>query len=271
VVEEALLAVSGAGAVAAIVLSTWAVGLVAGAAWAQSWKVIKRGHFRIVAWTALVVGVLAILSSISATEGVEGGSLQRMFMAMFVASAALYLLAQYRASDEISTIVGVASTVIGVMALAITGGLLSEWNFVLSTLGLLSGAALLGAVTNGMLLGHWYLNQPGLKPWALARLTNAGLWVSLLSAAVGLLAAKRLIGAPTEGAALGLPGFGQNFGPAFFFIWLALVLFTAGVVYGVKRCIDIRSIQSATGLYYVAILTAGVAEFLIRYLMVSAS
>lgn len=262
---------SGAGAVAAIVLATWAVGLVAGATWAQSWKVIKRGHFRIVAWTALVVGVLAILSSISATEGVEGGPLQRTFMALFVASALIYLLAQYRITDDIATIVGAVSTGIGVMALVITAGLLSEWNFLLSGLGLLSGAALLGAVTNGMLLGHWYLNQPGLKPWALARLTHAGLWVSLLSAAVGLFAAERLIGAPTEGAALGLPGFGQDFGPAFFFIWLALVLFTGAVVYGVKRCIDIRSIQSATGLYYVAILTAGVAEFLIRYLMVSAT
>lgn len=262
---------SGAGAVAAIVLATWAVGLVAGATWAQSWKVIKRGHFRIVAWTALVVGVLAILSSISATEGVEGGSLQRTFMALFVASALIYLLAQYRVTDDMATIVGGVSTGIGVMALVITAGLLSEWNFLLSGLGLLSGAALLGAVTNGMLLGHWYLNQPGLKPWALARLTHAGLWVSLLSAAAGLFAAERLIGAPTEGAALGLPGFGQDFGPAFFFIWLALVLFTGAVVYGVKRCIDIRSIQSATGLYYVAILTAGVAEFLIRYLMVSAT
>jgi hypothetical protein len=271
VVEEALLAVSGAGAVAAIVLATWAVGLVAGATWAQSWKIIKRGHFRIVAWTTFIIGVLALLASVSATEGVDGGPLQRMFMAMFVTSSLLYLFAQYRATDDVATIGGIAATVIGVMALTITGGLLAEWNFLFSTLALVSGAALLGAVTNGMLLGHWYLNQPGLKPWALARLTHAGLWVSLLSAVVGLLAAKRLIGAPTEGAALGLPGFGQNFGPAFFFIWLALVLFTAGVVYGVKRCIDIRSIQSATGLYYVAILTAGVAEFLIRYLMVSAT
>jgi hypothetical protein len=38
-----------------------------------------------------------------------------------------------------------------------------------------------------------------------------------------------------------------------------------------RRCIQIRSIQSATGLYYVAILTAGVAEFVLRYLMVNAS
>jgi hypothetical protein len=155
------------------------------------------------------------------------------------------------------------------MSLVVTAGLLTQWPILLSSAGYICGAALLGAVTNGMLLGHWYLNQPGLKPWALARLTLAGLWVSVLSAGVGLAGASRLIGAPTEGAAL--PGFGQNFGPAFFFIWLAMVLFTAAVIFMVKRCIDIRSIQSATGLYYVAILTAGVAEFLVRYLMVNAA
>ncbi|MEA2453008.1 MAG: hypothetical protein QOG04_1718 [Actinomycetota bacterium] len=270
-VEEALVAVTGAGAVAAIVMLTWSVGLVAGSAWAQSWKVVKRGHFRIVAWCVASLSVLALLASLSATERVEGGPSQRVFVAFFLASALVYLIAQYRAHDDIATIVGWASTAIGVMSLVVTAGLLAQWPIVLSTAGLVCGAALLGSVTNGMLLGHWYLNQPGLKPWALARLTLAGLWVSLLSAVVGLIGASKLVGAPTEGAALGLPGFGDNFGPAFFFIWLALALFTTGVIYMVKRCIDIRSIQSATGLYYVAILTAGVAEFLVRYLMVNAT
>ena len=262
---------SGAGAVSAIVMLTWAVGLVGGAAWVQSWDVVKRGHFRIVAWCAAVVAFLALLGSVSATVGVEGGQIQQVFVGFFCASAVVYLAAQYRAGDKIAALIGAASSIIGVMAISVTAGLLPQWNFLLSTTALVVGAALLGAVTNGMLLGHWYLNQPGLKPWALARLTLAGLWVSVLSAVIGAIGAGKLIGAPTEGAALGLPGFGQDFGPAFFFIWLALVLFTAGVIYGVKRCIDIRSIQSATGLYYVAILTAGVAEFLVRYLMVNAA
>jgi hypothetical protein len=262
---------NGAGAVAAIVLLTWSVGLVAGATWVQSWTVVKRGHFRIVAWCALSLALLAIVSSVYATEGVDGGSVQRMTAVFFAASALVYLASQYRAQDDAATIVGVGSSVIGTLALVVTAGLLTEWPLWLSSLGFLCGAALLGTVSNGMLLGHWYLNQPGLKPWALARLTVACLWVTVLSGAVGAVGAGKLISAPTEGAALGLPGFGANFGPAFFFIWVGLVLFTAGVVYMVKRCIDIRSIQSATGLYYVAILTAGVAEFLVRYLMVNAA
>jgi hypothetical protein len=271
VVEEALLAVRGAGAVAAIVLLAWSVGLVAGCAWSQSWKVVTRGHFRIISWCALSIAILATLAGLSATGSIDGGSTQPLFAGLFTASVLVYLIAQYQLEDGVAAILGAVAGLIGLFALVVTAGQLPHWPFLLSSVGLITGAALLGAVTNGMLLGHWYLNQPGLKPWALARLTTAGIAVTLLSGLVGGAGANRLIGAPTEGAALGLPGFGEDFGPAFFFIWLALVLFTAGVLYGVKRCIDIRSIQSATGLYYVAILTAGVAEFLLRYLMVNAA
>ena len=41
--------------------------------------------------------------------------------------------------------------------------------FALSLLRILAGAAFLGAVTDAMLLGHWYLVQPGLGPRAPAR------------------------------------------------------------------------------------------------------
>jgi hypothetical protein len=128
----------------------------------------------------------------------------------------------------------------------------------------------LGAVTNGMMLGHWYLNQPGLKPWALARLTQLSVGGVSASGLLGLVAVGRLTSASTEGAVLGLSGFGDEFGVAFYAIWLLLLGFTGVVVWAARRCVKIRSIQSATGLYYVAILTAGVSEFLVRYLMVNA-
>jgi hypothetical protein len=118
------------------------------------------------------------------------------------------------------------------------------------------------------LLGHWYLNQPGLKPWALARLTALTLGAVAASGATGLFAAGRLSDAATDGAVLGLPGFGQSFGIAFFLLWLVLIAFTGVLVWMARRCVQIRSIQSATGLYYVALLTAGVSEFVVRYLMV---
>lgn len=259
---------TGAGAVAAIVLLAWAVGLVAGSTWVQTWAVVKRGHFRIVGWVTVITAALAAVASVPATDLVAGGSAQRTLAFMFVASVVVHLISEYGSSDATPVAAGVATSVIGVLALVTTAGLLEEWSPLLSIPALLVAAGLLGLVTNGMLLGHWYLNQPGLKPWALARLTIAALVATVLSGVVGVASAGQLVSSPTEGAALGLPGFGSDLGPAFFFVWVGLVAFTGAVLFGARRCIAIRSIQSATGLYYVAILTAGVAEFLVRYLMV---
>jgi hypothetical protein len=185
--------------------------------------------------------------------------------------AVLYLLAQYVRTDLPGVVVGAAAGIAGVAALVATGDLVEGWPQYLAALELVAGAALLGAVTNGMLLGHWYLNQPGLKPSALARLTALALAATLATGILGLVGAGRLVDASTEGAALGLGGSGESFGIAFFLIWLALLAFTGVVVWMARRCIKIRSIQSATGLYYVALLTAGVSEFLVRYLMVNAT
>jgi hypothetical protein len=262
---------TGAGAVLTLVLVPWAAGSIITAAWSQTWGVVTRGHFRIVGWAVLALAVMGAFSSFAATPGLEGGVSQRLLALLFAGACGIYLLAQYSQSDPTAATIGYVAGGVGFVSLVTTAGLLDGWPILLSATGVFLGAGLLGAVTNGMLLGHWYLNQPGLKPWALERLTTLGLIVAVGAAAIGGISATRLIGAPTEGAALGLPGSTQNLGPAFFFVWLGLVLFTAAVVYMARRCVTIRSIQSATGLYYVAILTAGVAEFLVRYLMVNAT
>lgn len=261
----------GAEGVLTLVLLSWSIGSIAGAAWTQSWQVVTRGHFRITAWAGVLLGAMAAVASVAATVDVAAAGPVRLLTGTFVVAAVVYLVVQYSQSDEMAAIVGYVTGGIGLMALIASGALMDEWSPLLAAPGLAAGAALWGATTNGMLLGHWYLNQPGLKPWALARLTTFGLIAAAASALFGLLATSRLIDAPTEGAALGLPGFGTNLGPAFFGIWLALVAFTAAVIYAARRCVKIKSIQSATGLYYVAILTAGVSEFLVRYLMVNAT
>lgn len=257
---------TGAAGVAALVLLGWAVGTVAGAAWTQSWNIVRRGHFRIVAWSTLLLAGLGLVA-LSETEADSVWP----WMVAFVAASVLYLVVQYSRTDAPGVVVGAAAGTIGLVALVFAADALPAWPLVPAALGLVAGALLLGAVTNGMLLGHWYLNQPGLKPWALGRLSDLCLAGVVASGLVGALGVGRLAGAETEGAVLGLPGFGESFGAAFYAIWIALLLFT-GVVSGMaRRCVKIRSIQSATGLFYVAILTAGVSEFLVRYLMVNAS
>jgi hypothetical protein len=259
---------TGAGSVLALVLTEWTVGWVGAAAWTQSWGVVRRGHFRITAW---IVVVVAVLGYFSVDAAAPSGHVSLTLSLITAGLCALYLVAQYLRSDVAGVVTGAAATIAGGATLVSLAGLLEGWGQALAAVELLAGAVLLGAVTNGMMLGHWYLNQPGLKPWALARLTQLSVAGVAASGLLGLIAIGTLTSASTEGAVLGLSGFGDEFGIAFYAIWLILLIFTGVVVWAARRCVKIRSIQSATGLYYVAILTAGVAEFLVRYLMVNAS
>jgi hypothetical protein len=257
--------VSGAGAVVALVVLEWTVGWMGAAAWTQSWAVVRRGHFRILAWGAIVLALLALVS----LRSVSSSGTAVVFVTATAVGAGIYLLAQFARTDAVGAVTGAAAAGLGVAALWSMSDLLPAWATPVAAVQLVVGAVLLGGVTNGMLLGHWYLNQPGLKPWALARLTTLSLVAVAASLVVGVAAVGKLSDASTSGAAIGLPE-GDSLGGAFFVVWLALVAFTGAVVWMARRCVKIRSIQSATGLYYVALLTAGVAEFLVRYLMVNA-
>ena len=257
---------SGAGAVTGLVLLEWSAGWIGAAAWTQSWSVVRRGHFRIIGW-----GVVLLTAAVIAFLGPDAGLTEtaRSGVIAFGVLAVLYLAVQYSRTDVPGVVVGSAAGIAGAVALTLSAGAISGWPQALAAVELMAGAGLLGAVTNGMLLGHWYLNQPGLKPWALARLTQLALVATIATAVLGFVATGRLVNASTEGAVLGLPGFGESFGAIFFAAWALLLGFTGVVVWMAKRCVNIRSIQSATGLYYVALLTAGVSEFLVRYLMVN--
>jgi hypothetical protein len=256
---------TGASAVVGLFLLEWSAGWIAAAAWTQSWFVVSRGHFRITAYCTLAIAALAALAYRSA----PATATQRALVVAFAAGTVLFLAVQYSRTDWPGIVTGGLVSALGVVALAASASGVPGWPTWLASIEMVAGMLVLGAVTNGMMLGHWYLNQPGLKPWALARLTALGLGVTGAASLAAIAGAGRLAGSATEGAVLGIPGFGSSFGGAFFVIGLVLLLFTGGVVWMARRCVSIRSIQSATGLYYVALLTAGVAEFLLRYLMVN--
>ena len=257
---------TGGDAVLALVLVEWGAGMLGAAGWSQSWSVVRRGHFRIIAWCTLAIALGAFFAYRAASP--DAGFENALAVALVVI-AGLYLAVQYSRTDVPGAVVGVAGGVAGVVLLASSSRFVEGWPAILAAVELVAGMILLGAVTNGMLLGHWYLNQPGLKPWALARLTDLTFAGVIASGVIGLVAASRLATASTEGAVLGLPGFGESFSLVFYLAWVGILGLTGVVVWMARRCVKIRSIQSATGLFYVALLTAGVSEFLVRYLMVN--
>lgn len=113
----------------------------------------------------------------------------------------------------------------------------------------LTAALLLGAVTNAMLLGHWHLNQPKLGTGPLRRLVWA-LWagIAVFTAASVLLVAGAL-SSRTDAAVLG----GVTA--------VAFTLFTGVLTAMVTHLVRRRSIMSATGILYLAILLCFVSVF----------
>lgn len=112
------------------------------------------------------------------------------------------------------------------------------------------GAAFLGAVSNSMLLGHWYLVQPGLRREPLRELVRhlGGIWpieVGLLLLPTGMIAV--LTGSINDG-----------YGGLLGWFWVACAVTTvalAAVAMAALRERQYAAVMAATGLLYLAILT----------------
>jgi hypothetical protein len=113
------------------------------------------------------------------------------------------------------------------------------------------GAAFLGAVSDAMLLGHWYLVQPGLPRAPLQELVH---WVGVLwPVEVALLLV------PTGMASVLSGAIDDGYGGLLGWFWVASALATIGLVIVTRAALRERyysAVMAATGLLYLAILTA---------------
>jgi hypothetical protein len=122
---------------------------------------------------------------------------------------------------------------------------------VLSVARLLVGAAFLGAVTDAMLLGHWYLVQPGLGREPVRELTRwiAYLWPLELIVLLWPTGMVSVLNGTID------DGYGGILG----WFWVACAVTTIGLVvatwYALKEK-EYSAVMAATGLLYLAILTA---------------
>lgn len=150
----------------------------------------------------------------------------------------------------------------GIVAL-IAGGVASGGDApVLSVARWLAGAAFLGAVSDGMLLGHWYLVQPGLPQAPLLELVR---WVGytwpvevlLFLVPVGMVS---VFNGTIDDAYGGMLGW----------FWAASAITTI-VLVGVTRAAlkerQYAAVMAATGLLYLAILTAFGTDLVARALL----
>jgi hypothetical protein len=250
--------VSGPAGVSALVLAETVSGGLVLLFLTPLWTEVRRGFF------TLTGGVLLVLSfatwgaaAAGSVPGSEAGTWSVRLSAALAFVTLLWvglMLAKRHAAARVGGVVSVLVAVAMLGAMAGTAG--GSW--AAAFLQLLAGAAFLGAVIEGLLLGHWYLTDRGLTRTPINRATN------LLFVGVGLEAGALLIGGfgPTEASS----EFNPLLTSAGLASWIALGMVVATGVIAVMIRATLKgtrssAVQSATGFFYLAVITALTAEF----------
>ncbi len=130
---------------------------------------------------------------------------------------------------------------------------------VVALLRTLIGAAFIGAISNGMLLGHWYLVQPGLPRRLLNEMVTALIWLWPLEVAALLL--------PTGMISVWLGTVDDGWGGLLGWMWGVSAITTIILVLITRAALKERyysAVMAATGLLYLAILTAFGTDIIAR-------
>jgi hypothetical protein len=149
--------------------------------------------------------------------------------------------------NPILDLVPVAIGVVGLIAAAIDAG----GNTTVALLRTLIGAAFIGAISDGMLLGHWYLVQPGLPRRLLNEMVSALGWLWPLEVGALLL--------PTGMVSVWLGNVDDGWGGLLGWMWGMCAITTIVLVLVTRAALKERyysAVMAATGLLYLAILTA---------------
>jgi hypothetical protein len=144
-------------------------------------------------------------------------------------------------------LVAPAIGMVGLVAAALDAG----GNTAVAILRTLVGAAFFGSITDAMLLGHWYLVQPGLPRRLLNELVRAVLWILPVHVVALLLPTGMLsvLSGSVDDGWNGMLGW----------FWVACAVTTAVLCVVTQAALKERSysaVMAATGLLYLAILTA---------------
>jgi len=147
---------------------------------------------------------------------------------------------------------------VGLIAAGIDGGS-PAW---LAVVRVVIGAAFLGSVTDAMLLGHWYLVQPGLARGPLLELVR---WTGLLwpFEVVALLLPTGMVSVLTGRIDDGYNGI-------LGWMWVTCAVTTIGLIFVTRAALKERqysAVMAATGLLYLAILTAFGTDLVARALL----
>lgn len=229
---------------------------------------LERGFYKSSAGVFLSAAALGGIGTVYlwATRAASGvGWVECVLWIAFVALFALYMATLWGEAMALRARLFAAALLTGLAALAASawtlfavGGVLLH---LLATLTTLASAAALGAVTTGMLIGHWYLIDPGMEIEPFHRCFRffvATLWVEV----AGLAAVLLLLLLGDAGGAEG--ALSAHVGLLLLRVVLGPVAALA-IAAMIRRVLAIPQTMAATGLFYIATLAVLVGEFLGRY------
>jgi hypothetical protein len=225
------------------------------------WTEVKRGFFKLLGAILTVLAILAWLSVEAAVVGrfSSGGALRATTIAAAVATA-LWTVLLFARQPAASRVVGMLSVLAWLAVLVWMGGA-GRQSYALALFQLMAGATLLGAATDGLLLGHWYLTDRKLPRGPIDRATTV-LLASVVVAAIAVISAG-FSGVETTASINPL----LTVGALAPWIALGMVGATALIAVLVKAVLKgerASAVQSATGFYYLAVVTSFTAEVAVK-------
>jgi hypothetical protein len=214
----------------------------------------------------IVYGTMAVGALLAGWGDAGTGAAIRNLGAAGVALGALLALAvsyRHRADgiDGFEPGLDLVAPTIGLLSLTGAASFVGD-TYALSLARIVVGALFLGAVTDAMLLGHWYLVQPGLRRDPIKQVVRivGVLWpfeVVVWLVPTGMLSV--LSGTIDDGYA-GLIGW----------MWVVACVTTIGLVIATWQALkepSYSAVMAATGLMYLAILTGTGMDLLPRALL----
>lgn len=166
-----------------------------------------------------------------------------------------------RSVPEFPPILDLIAPAVGLIGV-VAGGLDAGDPAALAVARTVIGAFFLGAVTDAMLLGHWYLVQPGLARGPLLELVRwtGLLWLPELVVMLWPTGMGSVLSGTIDDGYNGLLGW----------FWVACVVTTAGLVVLARAALRERfysAVMAATGLLYLGILTGFGMDLVARVLL----
>ena len=204
---------------------------------------------------ALGVSVVRRKAGVRGREALRAD--RRARVAAMVGGDALEMPERERLAEFPPSLDLVAPT-IGVLSLLATAQF-AGGPYLLAAVRLLVGAAFLGAVSDAMLLGHWYLVQPGLQRDAVKELVRwtAITWPFEVAVFLWPTGMVQVLNGTVHDGYHGILGW----------IWIACAITTISLVVLTWFALKERyysAVMAATGLLYLAILTAFGTDLIAR-------